>query len=120
MQGSLITKTDVDTELQDIKKRIKSNKTKHLLVETEFKKLEKIDTAYFRGKNYFDDDGTQNFLVFQPVLKYFEKVDFEIASWESKGLLHEKVSCVVRGGVVPKIVYDNAKINVKFNENLLK
>ena len=44
-----------------------------MLVETEFKKLEKFDAAYFRGKNCFDGDGAQNYLVFQPAYKYFEK-----------------------------------------------
>ena len=46
-----------------------SNKTKHLHVENESKKLEKFDVTYFRGKNYFDGDGTQNYLVFQPMYK---------------------------------------------------
>ena len=36
--------------------------------------LERFD-SYFRGKNYFDEDGTQNCLVFQGVYKYFEDVD---------------------------------------------
>ena len=55
-------------------------KTKHLLVETELKKLEKFDAAYFRGKKYFDGDGNQNYLVFQPVYKYFERVGNGISS----------------------------------------
>ena len=38
------------------------------------KKLNNIDVAYFRGKNYFGDDGTQNYLVFQSMHKYFEWV----------------------------------------------
>ena len=35
-------------------------------------------------KIIFDGDGTQNFIVFQPVYKYFERVGDEISSWESK------------------------------------
>ena len=79
-QADLVTRTDFDVKLQNLNKKINSNKAKHLLVETELKKLEKIDAAYFRGTNYFDDDGTQNYLVFQPVYKYFDEVGFEIAS----------------------------------------
>ena len=79
-QVDLVTRTDFDVKLQNLNKKINSNKAKHLLVETELKKLEKIDAAYFRGTNYFDDDGTQNYLVFQPVYKYFDEVGFEIAS----------------------------------------
>ena len=44
-----------------------------MLVENELKKLEKFDSAYFRGKNYSDgNDGTQNSLVFQVGEKYFK------------------------------------------------
>ena len=56
------------------------------------------DASYFRGKNYFDgSDGTQNYLVFQGVYKYFEDaevsktlVKFYANSWISKGLSNEK------------------------------
>ena len=44
-QADLITKTYFDGRLQSLNKKINSNKTKHLLVETELKKLEKIDAA---------------------------------------------------------------------------
>ena len=50
-----------------------------------------------------------------------QTVDFEIASWKSTGLLNEKISSVTKSyGAVPKIVYDNARIKLKFNGNLLK
>ena len=48
--------------------------TKHLLVENESEKLETFDSIYFRGKSHFGDDGTQNYLVFQTVSRYFETV----------------------------------------------
>ena len=84
------------------------------------KKLESFDPAFFKGKNYFDDDGTQNYLVFQPVYKYFDAVGFEITSWKSKGLFNEEISSVINSdGAVPKIVYDNARIKVEFNGHLL-
>ena len=31
------------------------------------KKLKTFDSGYFRGKSHFEDDGTQNYLVFQPI-----------------------------------------------------
>ena len=71
-QTYLVTKTEFDTKLQDISKIITSKKSKYLLVETELKKLPKFDSSYFMGKNYFDGDGTQNYLVFQPINKYFK------------------------------------------------
>ena len=45
-------------------KKINSNKTKHLIVENQLKKLETFDSIYFRGKSHFEDDGSQSYLVF--------------------------------------------------------
>ena len=89
-QADLVTKADFDAKLQILNEKINSNKTKHLLVEIELKKLEKFDAACFRGKIYSDGDGTQNYLVFQPVYKYFERVGNEVSSWLSKGLSNKK------------------------------
>ena len=72
-QANVITKADFDAKLLGLNKKITSNKTKHLLVENELKKIKNFDAAYFSGKNYFEEDGTQNYVVFQPVYKYFEK-----------------------------------------------
>ena len=58
-QADLVIKTDFDAKLQSLNKKVNSNKTKHLLFETELKKLGKFNAAYFRGKSYFDGDGTQ-------------------------------------------------------------
>ena len=39
-----------------------------------FKKLQTFGSSYFKGKNHFEEDGTQNYLVFQPMYKYFKKI----------------------------------------------
>ena len=65
-QGDLVTKTDFDNKLQSLNKRITSNELK--------KKLKTIDLSYFRGKSHFEEDGTQNYLVFQPMHRYFKRV----------------------------------------------
>ena len=70
-RANFVTKTDFDTELKDISKRITSNISKKLLVENELKKLQKFDSSYFRGRNRFEEDGVQSYLVFQPMYKYF-------------------------------------------------
>ena len=49
-----------------------SNKTKDIAIEKELKKLNTFDLSYFHGKNYFDEDGTQNYYVFQPISKYLK------------------------------------------------
>ena len=62
-QANLITKTDFDTKLSSLNRKITANKTKHLLVGNELKKLKTSDSSYFRGKSHFEEDGTQNYLV---------------------------------------------------------
>ena len=52
--------------MQELNKKLTQIKLT-LLAENELNTLEKFDAAYFRGKNYFDGDGTQNYLVFQPM-----------------------------------------------------
>ena len=50
--------------------------------------------SYFRGKNYFDEDGTQNYLVFQPIIRCFRIIanTKHILSWKSKGLSDETIT----------------------------
>ena len=66
-QTDLIRKPDFDSKLKRITDSVAENKTKYLLVENELKKLKKFDAAHFRGKSHFEEDGTQNYLVFQPI-----------------------------------------------------
>ena len=63
-RASLIAKTDFDAKLSSRNKKLTSNKSKHLLVENELKKLKTFDSSYFIGKIHFEEDGTQNYLVF--------------------------------------------------------
>ena len=58
------------------------------------KKLETFDSIYFRDKSHFEDDGTQNCLVFQTVYRYFKTVsinDSNILLWKSKVLSDESI-----------------------------
>ena len=49
-QANLITKTDFDAKRSRLNIKITSNKTKHLLVENELKKLKTFYLDYFFGK----------------------------------------------------------------------
>ena len=57
-EANLITKTDFDTKLSSLHRKVTANKTKHVLVENEFKKLKTFDSRYFIGKSHFEEDGT--------------------------------------------------------------
>ena len=64
-QPNLITKTNFNTEL---KKKIVTEPFQinpNICLLKLNKKTRKFDAVYFRGKNYFDGDDTQNYLVFQ-------------------------------------------------------
>ena len=62
-QANLITKRDFDAKLSSLNSKI--NKSKHLLVENELKQLKTCNSSFFIGKRHFEEDGTQNYLVFQ-------------------------------------------------------
>ena len=63
-QANLIKKTDFDAKLSSVNRKITKNKSKHLLVENELKKLKTFDQSYFIGKSYFEEDGHQ-------IIQYF-------------------------------------------------
>ena len=66
-QANLITKTDFDAKLSSLNRKITTNKSKHLFDENEFYKLKTFDSSYFIRKSHFEEDSTQNYLVFQPM-----------------------------------------------------
>ena len=68
----MVTKTDFDAKLSGLNRKITKNKTDHLLVQNELNKLKTFDSSYFNVKNYFENDGTQNYLVFQPIDNYLK------------------------------------------------
>ena len=97
VKANLIRKTDFDAKLSSRNRKIAANKSKHLLVENEFKKLKIFDSSYHRGKRHFEEDGTQNYLVFQPIYRYFKRVvgvgtGNYIYVWKSKGMSDENVT----------------------------
>ena len=66
-----LKQVNFDDKLESANQKINSNKTKHLFVENELEKLKAFESSYFIGKSHFEEDGTQNFLEFQPVYRYF-------------------------------------------------
>ena len=60
--------------MSSLHRKITQNKSKPLLFETELNKLKTFDSIYFVGKSHFEEDDTQNYLVFQPMYRYFKRV----------------------------------------------
>ena len=126
-EANLITKTYFDTEFKKNSDRVTSNKTKHLLVENELKKLKTFDLSYFKGKSHFEEDGTQNYLVFQPMRRYFKSIagvssGNYIYFWKSKGLSDKIINSITTSNysITPELSYYDSKIRVKFSESFLK
>ena len=85
-------------------------------------KLQAVDSNYFHCKCHFEDDGTQNYLVFQPVSFYFKTVDdtSKVTVWESESLSDVSIKPQQRSSnnLDPGLNYfDNARIWVKFYGN---
>ena len=73
-QAKLVTNTDFDAKLLSLHRKITSYIKKHVIVENELKKLKAFDLSYFINKSHFEEDGTQNYWVFQPLNKYFKVI----------------------------------------------
>ena len=73
-QANLITKADFDAKSSSLNRKIMENKTENLLAKNELNKLKMFDSSYFIGKSHFDEDGTQNYFLFQPINKYFKMI----------------------------------------------
>ena len=119
----MITKTHFDAKLSSLNKKTTQNKTKNLLVEIELNKLKTFDSGYFIRKSHFEEDGTQNYLVFQPMYRYF-KIDNSdyVLSWKSKGLSNESITplSAPNNFLSPSLNYLGTKIRVKFSGSCLK
>ena len=62
-------------------------------------KLKTFDFGYFIGKSHFEEDGTQNYLVFQPIYRYFKAFSITkyleyVSEWKSKGLSNESFKAI--------------------------
>ena len=86
-------------------------------------KLQTFNSSYFLGKSQFEDDGTQNYLVFQPVYKQIKMLATSCITtvWESKCLSDESIKPTSNNSQNPAIYFDDStKIQVKFDGSSLQ
>ena len=109
-----------------LNRKIVSNKTKDISIENELKKLKIFDLSYFCGKNHFDEDGNQNYNIFQPISKYLKVAYVNdityILSWKSRGLNDMKIESIKTNNYLlnPRMDhYDMSKIRIKFDGSFL-
>ena len=88
------------------------------------KKLQVFELSYFIGKSHYEEDVTQNYLVFQPLYKYFTFITgtlYYILSWKSKALSDESIEppSTSYNGLAPALRYYGTKTS-KISWNLFK
>ena len=86
--------------------------------------LKTFDSINYRGKKHFEKDGTQNYLVFQPLKIYF-KVNANtkyISLWKSKGLSDENITAPTTSDyrLNPHLSYLGTKARLEFRGSCLK
>ena len=118
-QANLVTKTTFDNTVSSLYSKIDTS------LENLLKRLGKnLDLSYFVSKNYFEKDGTQNYLVFQPISRYFKHIAITLCIlwWKLKGLSDETIKPPVTSDNSrnPLIDYFDDKIRLKFNGSCLK
>ena len=107
--------------------KINLNKTKHLLVETEFKKLQIFDSIYFRSKIHWKK-------MVQKIAKYFSQCTDILKGlvvlvlviisfyWKSKGLSNENITAPNTSDYKfnPQLSYFGTKTRIEFSGSCLK
>ena len=119
-----MAKTNLNNTVSSLNNKVAVNKTKNESIENKFKKLKTFDLRYFIGKSHFEEDGTQNYLVFQPLNKYFKVIANTqyILTWESKGLSAETIKppATSDNSLTPALSYYGIKTRVKCTGSCLK
>ena len=119
-----MVKTNFDNTVLSLNSKIAASKTKNESTENELKQLKTFDVSYFIGESRFEEDGTQNYLVFQPINRNFKVIanTLYISSWKSKELSAETIKppSTSDNSLTPLIDYVGNKIRLKFSGSCLK
>ena len=83
-------------------------------------KLHGFILSYIRVKIHFEDDDTQNYLLFQPIYRYLEKIgnSIHISAWKSKRFPDEiiKSSATSGNSFASSLNYIGLGPRIKFDE----
>ena len=114
---------EIDTKVSSLDGKIAENKTKDVSIENEFKKLIKNLVFFLSANILFDrSDGSQAYLILQPVHKYIKVIANTklISEWKSKELSAESIKPFPTSNNSLTALIDNYDYNirVKFNESI--
>ena len=79
----------------------------------------------FIGQSYFNNDGAQFYLIFQPIYKIITRCSSlkdTISEWESKGLSNEKCKSpdTANKFLCPKLFWNKFRLRLRFKGSCLK
>ena len=140
--STLIKKSDYDTKIAEIESKYVGNTgfdsklaqanvitkrnfdAKIIEIENNLKKLRTFDSSYFRGKSNFED-GVQNYLIFQPLYRYFKIISNSdyVSEWKSKGSSDESITAPTTSdnSLNPKLSYYlNSRIRAQSDGSVLR
>ena len=130
--SDLVKKTDYKTKINEKEGKIPdisnlATKTALTSVESQLNKLKTFFFNYFNGKSHFEEDGTQNYLVFQPIYRHFKEFSITqyleyVSEWKSKGLSNESFKAIstTDNSLNLTLNYYGIKIRVKFTRYCLE
>ena len=112
---------------QVLTERLLQIKQSIYLLKMSWKSWKHLIKVIFIGKNDFEEDGTQNYLVFEPMYKYFKIISGVgngryIYYWQSKGLSDERIDSITASNysVTPFLDYHGTKTRLEFSGSCLK
>ena len=86
-----------------------------------------FDSSYFIGKCHFEEHGAQNYLVFQPMYRYFKRIagagngNYSYY-WQSKGLSDKRINFIETPNhiITPFLGYQSTKTRVELSGSCFK
>ena len=116
---------EIDTKVSSLDGKIDKNKTKNESIKNELIGSIKNILSILWGNIAFDgEDGSQAYLIFQPLHRYVKVIANTkwISEWKSKGLSDESIKppAISDKSLAPLIDYYSYNIKVKFNGSLLR
>ena len=90
-------------------------------------KLKTFDSSYYIGKSHFEEDGGQNYLVFQPMYRYFKIITgvgngTYIYYWQTKRFSDETINSITASnyGATPFLDHYGTKTRLESKGSCLK
>ena len=102
--ADFMKRIDFDDKLKSLNEKVTSNRTKYVVVENKFKKLQTLDWSHLFGQSYFNNNGAQLYFIFQPIYKTITTFSdykhnlrmgiWQIIKWKISVYLYKKCKCV--------------------------